>query len=98
MIKNRSASPACSLDEAPDLYLGYLTPTEIAAQLNAIATAARRCGQSDLAARFEALMERLPTPTDTVSVVEDISAAIDALLPKIRDDDLHAALRKIRGA
>lgn len=48
-----SASPACSLDEAPDAYRGYLTPAEIAAEL-------------------------------------------DRLLPRIRDDKLHAALKAIR--
>lgn len=29
-----SASPACSLDEAPDAYRGYLTPAEIATELD----------------------------------------------------------------
>lgn len=54
MDKRRpSASPACSLDEAPDAYRGYLTPAEIAAEL-------------------------------------------DRLLPRIRDDELHAALKAIR--
>ena len=48
-----SVSPVCSLDEAPDAYRGYLTPAEIAAEL-------------------------------------------DRLLPRIRDDKLHAALRAIR--
>ncbi|WP_374300310.1 hypothetical protein [Ferrovibrio sp.] len=48
-----SASPACSLDEAPDAYRGYLTPAEIAAEL-------------------------------------------DRLLPRIRDDRLHAKLKAIR--
>ena len=48
-----SASPTCSLDEAPDAYRGYLTPAEIAAEL-------------------------------------------DRLLPRIRDDKLHSALKAIR--
>lgn len=48
-----SASPACSLDEAPDAYRGYLTPAEIVAEL-------------------------------------------DRLLPRIREDKLHAALKAIR--
>jgi hypothetical protein len=47
------ASSVCSLDEAPDAYRGYLTPAEIAVEL-------------------------------------------DRLLPRIRDDRLHAALKAIR--
>lgn len=47
------ASTVCSLDEAPDAWRGYLSPPEIAAEL-------------------------------------------DRLLPRIRDDALHARLKAIR--
>lgn len=48
-----SASTVCSLDEAPDAWRGYLSPAEVAAEL-------------------------------------------DRLLPRIRDDALHARLKAIR--
>lgn len=47
------ASAVCSLDEAPDVWRGYLSPAELAAEL-------------------------------------------DKLLPRIRDDALHARLKAIR--
>ncbi len=35
MDKRRpAASPVCAINEAPDSYLGYLTPAEIAAELD----------------------------------------------------------------
>lgn len=50
---NPPSSTVCSLDEAPDAWRGYLTPAELAAEL-------------------------------------------DRLLPRIRDDALHARLKAIR--
>lgn len=50
---NAPSSTVCSLDEAPDAWRGYLSPAEIAAEL-------------------------------------------DKLLPRIRDDALHAKLKAIR--
>jgi len=50
---NPPSSTVCSLDEAPDAWRGYLSPAEIAAEL-------------------------------------------DKLLPRIRDDALHAKLKTIR--
>lgn len=50
---NPPSSTVCSLDEAPDVWRGYLSPAEIAAEL-------------------------------------------DKLLPRIRDDALHAKLKAIR--
>ncbi|MFN3399593.1 MAG: hypothetical protein ACK4Z4_04570 [Ferrovibrio sp.] len=50
---NPPSSTTCSLDEAPDAWRGYLSPAELAAEL-------------------------------------------DRLLPRIRDDALHARLKAIR--
>lgn len=50
---NPPSSTVCSLEEAPDAWRGYLSPSEIAAEL-------------------------------------------DKLLPRIRDDALHAKLKAIR--
>jgi hypothetical protein len=50
---NSPSSTVCSLEEAPDAWRGYLSPVEIAAEL-------------------------------------------DRLLPRIRDDALHAKLKAIR--
>ena len=91
------ASPACALSEAPEAYRGYLEPAGIAAQLSAIAAALEAAGRKDLAERMAALRRDLP-PAAAVAAVTDIPAAFDALLPRIADDRLHAALKAIREA
>jgi hypothetical protein len=60
------ASPACNAREAPDAYMGFASPEEIADFL------------ADLAAR-----ERAGVPVDDV---------VRAMLPRVRDDRLHAEL------
>jgi hypothetical protein len=90
----KPASPACSLDEAPDAYRGYLAPQDIAAELAAIAAALDVIGKGDAAARLR-LLGGGETPADA-SPISDIAAAFDRLLPRIADDRLHAALQQIR--
>ncbi|HEX6958888.1 MAG TPA: hypothetical protein VF194_12955 [Ferrovibrio sp.] len=91
------ASPACALSEAPDSYLGYLTPTEIAARLRGLALAARQAGASAPAEALERLCQDLPA-AEPAPIAASIAAELDALLPKVRDDRLHAALKEIRAA
>lgn len=93
MSHTPEASPACSLDEAPDSYRGYLAPAEIAAALQAMAAGA----PPEIAARLEAIRSGLPSPATSLpaGLAGDI-ADLDRLLPRIRDDALHAALRAIR--
>lgn len=88
------SSPACSLDEAPESYRGYLTPAEIAAQVGAIAAALEQIGRSDLAARLHGTAGPGGRPVAST----DIAAAFDRLLPRISDDRLHATLRAVRDA
>lgn len=92
---DKPASPACSLDEAPDSYRGYLTPAEIAVRAAAIAAALQRDGRRDLAERLRAAFPSLPTAS---AAAEDVAAAFETLLPRIADDRLHARLREIRAS
>lgn len=98
MTSKPVASPACAVNEAPDRYLGYWTPAEVAAQLTALAATARRGGREDLAARLDKAMASLPAATAAAPKLFDLAAAFDQLLPKIRDDTLHAELKAIRDA
>ena len=91
------ASPACALSEAPDAYRGYLEPTEIAAQLASLGAALQAAGHAELAGRLAAICRNLP-PAKSEAAIADIPAAFDTLLPRIRDDRLHAALMAIRDA
>lgn len=91
------ASSVCSLDEAPDDYRGYLPAAEIAARLAAIGACLQERDQSDLAGQIAELRRLLPEGGAAESVTEP-AAALDALLPRISDDRLHAALRAIRAA
>lgn len=95
MEQKPHASPACALNEAPDSYLGYLTPDEIAAQLTAIAGTARSAGRAAWANKVEAVLGALPSASPAPQIA-DVGTALDALLPKIRDDRLHATLKSLR--
>ncbi|MFC3674637.1 hypothetical protein [Ferrovibrio xuzhouensis] len=94
MSQKPPASPACSLDEAPDSYRGYLAPAEIAAVLRAMAAGA----PAEIAARLDGLCNGLPAPAAQLpsGFTGDAAADLDRLLPRIRDDALHAALRALR--
>lgn len=95
-MRSKPASPACFLDEAPDGYLGYLPPAEIPSHLAGLAEAARQSGQPAIAGKLDALRQGLPPAQSVILPDGGLAAGLDALLPKIRDDGLHAALREIR--
>lgn len=92
--RNPSASPACSLSEAPDAYRGYLTPAEIVAEAAAILAALERDGRGDLAGQLRVVFPSLPE----AKAADDVSTAFSRLLPRIADDGLHGRLRAIRDA
>lgn len=94
MTNRPPASPACHLAEAPDAYRGYLAPAEIAAVLQAAA----RVAPAPLAGHLTALAAGLPAaaPCPAGFAAESADALLDRLLPRIRDDALHARLRALR--
>src|SRR3546814_14695705 len=79
MSQKPPASPACSLDEAPDSYRGYLAPPEIAAVLRAMAAGA----PAEIAARLDGLRNGLPAPAAQLPLGFTGAAAadLDRLLP-----------------
>ena len=91
------ASSVCSLEDAPDAWRGYLGEAEIAARLAAIVFALREQDRSPLAERVAEICRGLPE-SEAAASVPDTAAAFDQLLPRIRDDRLHAALKGIRDA
>lgn len=97
-MNSKPSSPACFLGEAPDGYLGYLPADELAGHLAGLAEAARQAGQPAIAGKLDALRQGLPTAQVVVLPDAGLAAGLDALLPKIRDDELHATLRVIRAA
>ena len=97
MDEKHLASPACALSEAPDAYRGYFAPAEIAARLTALARALQAAGRAELADRVAAICRDLPQ-AEPAPDVTDIAGAFDALLPRIADDRLHAAVNAIRAA
>ncbi|WP_370156728.1 hypothetical protein [Ferrovibrio sp.] len=99
MDSRHPASPACSLDEAPDGYRGYLPPAEIAAAVRAMAARAGQTGRERLAAGLAAIADGLPpAAAPATAMPDDLAAAFDALLPRIRDNALHARLKALRDA
>lgn len=97
MDEKHLASPACALSEAPGAYRGYFAPAETAGRLAALARALQAGGRADLAERAAALCRDLPQ-AEPAPDVTDIAGAFDALLPRIADDRLHAAVKAIRAA
>jgi len=97
MASDPLSSPACALHEAPDSYRGYLPPSEITAVLQAITAVAEQTGRQALAGHLRAILQDLPAPAAVATPAgPDLAAVIDALLPRIRDDRLHAAISTIR--
>jgi len=70
MEQKPHASPACALNEAPDSYLGYLTPAEIAAQLAAIARAAHASGRMAWAEKIESILRKLPSASPAPEIAD----------------------------
>jgi 5,10-methenyltetrahydrofolate synthetase len=89
------ASAVCYLDEAEDAYSGFATKTEIATALAGLADAVapERRGLIDYAlwrlgeAQVPGLAETRPA-----------ALVLDALLPRIRDDALHATVTALRAS
>ncbi|WP_428245655.1 hypothetical protein [Ferrovibrio sp.] len=87
---NDPASPSCAARFAPDAYMGFLSADEIGACLNSLwrlaPDAAARQRLADLGAEAGE-----PAPDAGA-----FQALLGQSLPKIRSDDLHAALRDLR--
>ncbi|MBL9036496.1 MAG: 5-formyltetrahydrofolate cyclo-ligase [Rhodospirillaceae bacterium] len=94
------ASAACAVSEAPESYMGYLTEAEVAGQLKALRTLAGVRDQA-LTASFDAMLQRLPmhlvAAAEPAQLPADLSiaAAIAALRPRLRNDELHEDLGEI---
>jgi 5,10-methenyltetrahydrofolate synthetase len=89
------ASEVCYLGEADAAYAGYATDSEIAGALSAIAAGlpAERRGLADY------VLWRLgDTAAEAEPVAESVPARLDRLLPRIRDDALHAAVAALRAS
>jgi 5-formyltetrahydrofolate cyclo-ligase len=86
----RATSEVCYLDEADAAYAGFDTPAELAATLEGLRSAIppERVGLLDYALwRLDATPEQAP-PAATAPP----TAVLAGLLPRIRDDALHAAV------
>ena len=90
---NPPASEVCYLEEAVDAYAGFAAPEEIAAALASIrpGLAPERLGLADYA-----LWRLGVDETSAPSAAEPVDAVLDALLPRIRDDAIHAAVTALR--
>jgi 5,10-methenyltetrahydrofolate synthetase len=96
----RPASEVCYLDEADAAYAGFDSAAQIAANLAGLAQhmpperralldyALWRLGEAAAAAPAET------TPVEASSPI----AALDTLLPRIRDDAVHAAIKALRAS
>jgi 5-formyltetrahydrofolate cyclo-ligase len=86
------ASPVCYIDEAPAAYAGFLEPSAIIRELETFAARipANRRALLDLA------LWRLGAPDIVETAERDPREGLAALLPRVRDDRLHAALRALR--
>jgi hypothetical protein len=92
--KDDPASPVCYLPETDDIYAGYLTKPEVAALLWRWY---QQAPSAAIAAQFATLL-----PGDTQSGEDEghasavdqaqLRAEIIAILPRIRDDELHRRL------
>ncbi|MFN4090495.1 MAG: hypothetical protein ACK4QW_15830 [Alphaproteobacteria bacterium] len=83
----RPASPVCFMDEADDRYAGYLGHAEIADLLG------------DLAARVEiAALATEAGDGAPGALWADLARMLAPVLPRIRDERLHAALARLAGA
>jgi 5,10-methenyltetrahydrofolate synthetase len=90
----RGASEVCYLNEADAAYAGYDSPAEIAAALESLrgAIAPERTGLLDYALwRLDAS----PAPADPAKSPTEL---LGALLPRIRDDALHATVSALQAS
>jgi hypothetical protein len=87
------ASEVCYLDESDPTYAGFDAPSEIAQKLAGLAgqLPPERHGLLDY------VLWRLGG-ADAQSAAESPEALLDAVLPRVRDDAIHAALTALRAS
>jgi 5,10-methenyltetrahydrofolate synthetase len=88
------ASPACSLAEAPDAYVGYLDAAEIAAELHAL----RASADLAVARALDQLLARLPAEGQALPAAtaeQPFAERLARLRARVRDDALHTALGEV---
>ena len=101
--ENEPASPVCYARDADDVYAGYATRDELLAFLNGVLEAERaRKNAQPYSAMLTGWIEHLggEVPADTGAAAtrspEETARLLDAMLPRIRDDALHADLSAMR--
>lgn len=87
---NDPASPSCAARFAPDAYMGFLSADEIGVCLSQLWRLAPDDTARQLLAGLGAQTGE-PAPNN-----EAFQALLGQSLPKIRSDELHAALRDLR--
>jgi 5-formyltetrahydrofolate cyclo-ligase len=98
LVGNEAAAPAsevCYLNESDPTYAGFDTPAETAAKLAALVGLPR-----ERAPLLDYALWKLDTPSVAGETTgeEPAAAALDALLPRIRDDAVHATIEALRAA
>jgi hypothetical protein len=90
-----AASAVCYLDQSDPAYAGFETAEEIAATLSAVRAALppERVGLADYA------LWRLGATADSEAAPDPAARQrLDTLLPRIRDDAVHAAIAALRAS
>ncbi len=90
-----SASAVCYLDESDPTYAGFDTPAEIAHKLAGIAgqLPPERHGLLDYA-----LWRLGGAAVEPAAAVDSVQAVLDRVLPRIRDNAVHAAVAALRAS
>lgn len=89
-------SPPCLACEMGEAYAGFLPPAELAAEITALLGLVEQArNPAQWRAVLEAALQRRPPPSGTGTASSDLVAATRALLPRIADDRLHAALKAL---
>ena len=83
----RPASPVCYLDEADDLYAGYMTRAETIRLLGGLI--------DQIDAQAAALLPAGGGRVDADGIGRRREGAVRRALPRIRDDGLHALLASL---
>ena len=95
----KGGSPPCLACEMDEAYAGFLPPAELAAALTRLlrlAEAAPPPARDRWRACLKPILAALPEPAgDLPAAAGDVVAEAAALLPRIADDRVHAALKTI---
>lgn len=93
-IGDRNSSSVCYAEDAEPRYTGEIEPAELAEALLPVASLL----SPEKAPLLEFAHWRLGTrpPANTVSAPKDIDTYLNSIIPRIRDDGLHATLKAIR--